>query len=474
MSHAPHSAPVQELKGRLDVTSAVTTLVGYIIGGSIFILPGALAAEIGPAVFIAYLIAAALSLIVCVVSAQIGSAFPMSGGTYVAVSCVIGPFWGFMVVWMGTLIVFTSTPALAYGLVDYLTGFYPVVAEHRFAAAVLTIVVFTGVNLMGIRTTATVQTILVAIFMVVLLVVGIGGILHSRAEHFVPLFPDGLSPVLQAAIPAFYSYSGFSAIVTFGGEIDRPRRNIPLVLLISFPIIAGTYTLVTLATAGVVPWQELRSGDTTLTRISLTFLPSGIGVAIAIAALCAIATTISGLLLSKSRDLFSLALDRVLPKSLAQVGPFGEPRSALVVMCLVAILGVSLQRSFAEYASMAVLCVMVVHVLQGIVIIRLPNRLPAHFAAAGFRLSPLGRIAWGSGLVMCAIGFITVGLAADRVGAIVYLVACGIGAVWYVIRRRTLRERGIRLEELLLNHASHVIPASPPPPQAAPMPSPGT
>ena len=69
MSHAPHSAPVQELKGRLDVTSAVTTLVGYIIGGSIFILPGALAAEIGPAVFIAYLIAAALSLIVCVVSA---------------------------------------------------------------------------------------------------------------------------------------------------------------------------------------------------------------------------------------------------------------------------------------------------------------------------------------------------------------------------------------------------------------------
>ena len=99
-------APV-ELRGRIGVPGAVFALVGYIIGGSIFILPGELAGQIGPAVFVPYLVAASLALFVCFAAAQIGSAFPLSGGTYMAVSCVVSPFWGFVVVWMGVLIVFT-------------------------------------------------------------------------------------------------------------------------------------------------------------------------------------------------------------------------------------------------------------------------------------------------------------------------------------------------------------------------------
>jgi APA family basic amino acid/polyamine antiporter len=452
----------QELQGRIGVLGAVSALVGYIIGGSIFILPGALTAQVGPAVFIAYLIAAALSVFVCVVSAQIGSAFPMSGGTYVAVSCVIAPFWGFMVVWMGTLIVFTSTPAMAYGLVDYAATFVPSLAHYRFEGAVIAILIFTAVNLMGISTTVKVQAVLVAVFLTVLLGIGVGGVLHARTEHFVPLFPVGVMPVLAAAIPAFYSYGGFSAIVTFGGEIKQPRRNIPLILLISFPLIAGSYTLVTLAVAGVMPWRELAVGDTTLTRVSAVFLPSGSRLIVGVAALAAIATTINGLLLTKSRDVFSLAMDRILPRPLSVVGPFGEPRVALLAMAAVAILGVSMRRSFAEYASMAVLCVMVVHVLQGIVIMRLPRRLPAHFDAASYRLSHAGRLFWGGGLVVCAIGFILAGLASDQVGAIVYIAACTTGALWYLVRRRELRRRGLSIDQLLLDHAAHVVPATSP------------
>src|SRR5262249_41960067 len=154
-----------------------------------FILPAALAGQVGPAVFLAYLIAAALSLYVCFAAAQIGSAFPMSGGTYVAVSSAVGPFWGFMVVWMGVLIIFTSTPALAYGLVDSLTVYLPALGEHRFLGAVLSVVVFTGVNLLGIQTAVWVQAVMVVVFMAVLLVVGVGGVLHSRLENFQPLFP---------------------------------------------------------------------------------------------------------------------------------------------------------------------------------------------------------------------------------------------------------------------------------------------
>lgn len=450
-------APVAELKGRIGVGGAVSTIVGYIIGGSIFILPVSLAGQIGPAVFLSYLIAAAIALFVCFASAQIGSAFPMSGGTYVAVSCVVSPFWGFMVVWMGVLIVFTSTSALAYGLVDYMIPYVPWLASHRLFGAIAAIVLFTGVNLLGIRTAVWVQTLMVLVFMAVLLVIGAAGLSHTSADRFTPLFPLGVGPVLYAAVPAYYSYSGFSAVVTIGGEIVRPRRNIPIVLLVSFPIIAITYTLLTLAVPAAVPWQELSTGRATLTRVATAVLPDGFGMFIGAAALCAIATSINGLLLSKSRDVFSLALDRVLPGGLAAVGPFGEPRAALLLMCLVAIGGVALQRSFAEYAAMSVLCVMIVHALQGVVVLLLPGRRPTHFAAAGYQLGPAGRVFWGAGLIVCAVGFILVGLAGDRVGGIIYLLACGLGALYYLVRRRALRRRGLEIDALLLAHASHAI-----------------
>lgn len=451
------TATPTELRGRIGLAGGVFALVGYIIGGSIFIMPGALAAKVGPAVFVSYLMAAALALFVCFVAAQIGSAFPMSGGTYVAVSYVVSPFWGFMVVWMSVLIIFTSTSALAYGLVDYLTAYAPRLGEYRFGAAVVAIVLFTGINLLGVRTAVWAQAVMVVVFMAVLLAVGIGGVAYARPENFRPLFPLGLRPVLWAAIPAFYSYSGFSAIVALGGEIESPRRNIPLVLAVSFPAILLVYTLVTLAVPGVVPWRLLAGGHGTLTNVALAFLPPSAGAFVAAAAVCAIATTINGLVLSKSRDIFSLAVDRVLPSSLAGIGPFGEPRIALLFMCAVAIAGVSLRRSFLEYATMSVLCVMVVHVLQGIVVLTLPRRRPEHFAAAGYRLSDAGRVFWGGGLIVCACGLIGAGLATDRMGAVVYLFSCAIGAVWYFLRRSGLQRRGLRIEDLMLRHAMHVV-----------------
>lgn len=460
---------VAELGGRIGVAGAVSMIVGYIIGGSIFILPVALTGRVGPAAFLAYLVAAAIALFVCVASAQIGSAFPMSGGTYVAVSRVISPFWGFMVVWMGILMVFTSTSALAYALVDYLTAYVPVLTSYRFVGAVTTIVVFTWVNLRGIRTAVWVQTAMVVVFMAALIVVGTAGLANASPSDFTPLFPLGPGEVLAAAVPAYYSYSGFSAIVNIGGEVRHPRRNIPLVLALSFPIILVTYTLVTLAVPAALPWQALSQGPATLTRVTAVLLPGWFSVCMGVAALCAIATSINGLLLSKSRDVFALAIDRVLPKPLATVGPFGEPRVALYAMGAAAVCGIALRRSFAEYASMAVLCVMVVHALQGFVVVLLPSRAPDHFASAGYRLGGFGRVAWGAGLAVCALAFIAIGLASDPFGGVIYLLACALGAVWYHARRVALRRAGLSIDDLLLAHAAAAIrrPAAAEPPRPA-------
>ena len=386
----------------------------------------------------AYLIAAALALFVCFASAQIGSAFPMSGGTYVAVSSVVSPFWGFMVVWMGVLIIFTSTSALAYGLVDYLAAYFPGLGRHR-SGAVPSIVLFTGVNLLGIRTAVWAQTAMVVVFMAVL--VGRGRWRPAQPpENFRPLFPVGVGPVLQAAIPAFYSFSGFSAIVALGGEVETRGATSRSCWSSASPPILAAYTLVTLAVPGVVPWRELAAGDATLTRVARRS--------------CRRASGLRGRGRGV-RDRHHHQRPRALQEPrrlLAGRGPraagaAGRDRAVrraaqrpLLHVRRSRSRGCLMRRSFTEYASMSVLCVMVVHVLQGVVVLVLPRRPRA---LRGGRVPPgrAGRIFWGVGLIVVACGFILAGLARDRVGAVVYLVSCALGALWYLRRRAAAAPR---------------------------------
>ena len=83
----------------IGLAGAVFTMVGYVVGASIFILPGALAADTGPAAFLAYLIAGVLAALTCVVGAELGSAVPVSGAINVTASRVLGPLFGFVGVW---------------------------------------------------------------------------------------------------------------------------------------------------------------------------------------------------------------------------------------------------------------------------------------------------------------------------------------------------------------------------------------
>ena len=108
-----------EMKRTMGVTGTVMTLVGLVIGVSIFILPGQLAAIAGPAMLVSYLIAALIALFSCVVAAQVGSVLPISGASFVAISRLLSPFLGFIVVWVTLGGAAVAVALLASGFADY-------------------------------------------------------------------------------------------------------------------------------------------------------------------------------------------------------------------------------------------------------------------------------------------------------------------------------------------------------------------
>lgn len=132
----------------VSLPSAVFFIIGYVVGATIFILPGSLAADAGPAVFVAYALAGIPAIFAGFVMAQIGSALPVSGANYVLIREVLSPYLGFLYQWIMVSMAAVAIPLIAFGFADYLGYFLPGI-DDRVVAAALTIF-FVIVNGFGI------------------------------------------------------------------------------------------------------------------------------------------------------------------------------------------------------------------------------------------------------------------------------------------------------------------------------------
>ena len=434
-------------------------LVGLIIGASIFILPAELAAAAGPAVVFAYFIAGGLAIVNCLIAAQVGTILPVSAGDYVFTSIVLHPVIGFLKVWAGMIGLAVGVPILAFGFADYLRFFLP--EWDRLTIAIGITLVLLGLNLLGLRTSVRTQMIMVSIFVSSLLVFGVGGIFYIDPANYVPMAPNGFDSVLSAAVPAFYSYSGFLTVVVVGEEIRNPGRNIPLALLLSFVVVAVIYTLVTIVLPGLVPWQQLGAIVAPMSYASSLFLPEWFAVAITISALLAAATSINVAVLAMSRSFFALARSRIYPRVLSRVSKrTREPNAAMIFVVLWVLVGIAAQGTAVQYASVTVIGVMIYGIIWAIALLRLPAAMPEHYAKATFKLNGNALRTVAAIKIVVSVTFLYVGVRDNLLPGLFYIGLLALGVVYYFFRQRHLARIGISLRDLLRHEATEAAAAT--------------
>ena len=447
------------LERKVGLGGAVFLLVGLIIGASIFILPAELAAAAGPAVVFAYFIAGGLAIVNCLIAAQVGTILPVSAGDYVFTSIVLHPVIGFLKVWAGMIGLAVGVPILAFGFADYLRFFLP--EWDRLTIAIGITLVLLGLNLLGLRTSVRTQMIMVSIFVSSLLVFGVGGIFYIDPANYVPMVPNGLDSVLSAAVPAFYSYSGFLTVVVVGEEIRNPGRNIPLALLLSFVVVAVIYTLVTIVLPGLVPWRELGAIVAPMSYASSLFLPEWFAVAITISALLAAATSINVAVLAMSRSFFALARSRIYPRVLSRVSKrTREPNAAMIFVVLWVLMGIAAQGTAVQYASVTVIGVMIYGIIWAIALLRLPAAMPEHYAKATFKLSGNALRMVAAIKIVVSVTFLYVGVRDNLFPGLFYICLLALGVVYYFFRQRHLARIGISLHDLLRHEATEAAAAT--------------
>lgn len=430
------------LDRKMSLAGTVFFLVGNIVGASIFILPGELAGIAGPAVFVAYLIAAIPAIVNCLIAAQAGTLLPVSAADYVFTSVMLHPFLGFLKVWTGVVSLLVSTPLLAYGFAEYMAYFLP--DADRFWVATSLVFGLLAMNLIGLTLSVGVQMVMVVFFIAALFVFGIGGLLHADFGNLVPIAPNGVNAIFQAAVPAFYSYSGFLMLIIMAEEIREPQKNIPRALGITFVIVAATYTMMTVVMPALVPWQQLGTMVAPVSTASAAFMPPWFGSAITVAALLAAATSANVAIVTGSRSLFALARSEVLPKALGWLSPrTNEPALALVATVVLAMIGVVARGEIVQYASIAVIGAMVYGIVWAVALWRMPSVMGDAWQAGEFRLGLRTIRAIVVVKILVSLLFLWFGVSGNPGLAAIYVVIMAIGSAYYVWRARWLARRGI-------------------------------
>ena len=255
------------------------------------------------------------------VAAELGSALPQEGGYYKWVQRACGEVWGFQAGWWRTISVYFDNTlyvvlAGAYlGSVLELTG----LEEYLFKASV--VIVFTYINIRGIRDVGMVSTIISILILVAFALVAAVGFARWQTNPFVPFIPPDqtlLQSVGYGLAIGMWLYSGYESMSTVAGELKDPQV-IPKATLISIPLIMAVYILPTMGgLASLGQWSEwAASGGITYGDVVTPVLPV-LGLFFVFIAIISQFSIFNTYIASGSRGFFALADDNLAPRILVK------------------------------------------------------------------------------------------------------------------------------------------------------------
>lgn len=412
----------------------VVTVVGYVIGASIFILPGQLAASVGPAVIVSYAIAAVIALFACVAAAQLGSLYPRTGAGYVAISNLVSPLGAFITIWLMLAAYVFAIALIANGFGEYFNALLPGVDPQIAAYGV--VLLFGALNLGGAANLVRVQSAIVLLFMIALVAVSAGGFFTVNADNLDPFMPLGINPVVLAVVPAFFSYGGFMVVMEMAGEIRNPARTIPLALGISFLVVLLTYIALSFALVGTLNWQELASQSAPVSRLAEAIFGGAGATFITLAAVGAAATSVNALVLVASRDIVALSESGIFSARFNPAARGGaHPSEAVLVVTGLAVASLMLGQTVMEYAVWVSAITLIYQAIAGIALLFVTSRGREAYAQSKFKLSGASLLFWGAGSVLISLAFLFLVFRDSQgrtLGAIIFL---ALGVLYYVLRK---------------------------------------
>lgn len=343
----------------LHARDLVALGIGAVIGTGIFILPGHEAAlHAGPAVAIAFLLAAIVSGIVGMAYAEFSSAMPVAGSAYSFGSVVYGEVVGWILGWALLLEYFLAVSAEATGFASYFNDNIlealginlpkalqagPMEGGIINFSAVAVVLIVAFILYQGASLSKKIEDIMVILKVAIIILFIVVGLVYIKAENYVPFYPKefhtapaGFGGISTAAATVFFAFIGFDALAANSAETANPGKNVVKGILGTVLIAVILYVSFSLVLTGMVNYKLLNVDDPSAYALKVVGLNSW-NKLITLGALIGIFTAMITMLLGGSRLLYALGRDGLLPKAMGNVDAKKMiPNTAIIISTIVA------------------------------------------------------------------------------------------------------------------------------------------
>lgn len=336
---------------------------GMVVGTAIFTLPGIVAAEhTGPAVPLAFIVAAIGAGLSALAYAEMSSVLPFAGSAFSWINVLFGEFFGWVAGWALLAEYFISVAFVASGWSAYMQGFLasleiklpvaltggfnPAKGSYVDILAALAILVVGILISRGVHQVSRIENFIVSIKLLVIIMFVVVGMTAIQTKNYVPFIPPhkpgtsfgGWHGIIAGTAQIFIAYVGFDAIAANTAETKNPQKTMPRGLIGTLVLGTGFFIAVSLVLVGMFKYSRYANNAEPAAwalRQSGHYLTANL---LSIVAIVGIFSALIAILLASSRLIYAFGRDGLLPKTLGVVDGRHVPNHALWVIAFLAMI----------------------------------------------------------------------------------------------------------------------------------------
>jgi len=326
--------------------------IGAVIGGGIFVITGQAAAEhAGPAIILAFVIAAICCSFTALCYAEFATLIPMSGSSYSYAYATLGELMAWFIGWNMVLEYGVSASAVAVSwtgyfvsLLDHVGIHLPTVLTNAPLAytdghlvttgalfnlpAVGIVLALTWLCYVGIRESSGANLAMVILKVSLILIVIVAGWHYVNPDYWHPFIPPsqgpekyGWSGIMRAATLVFFAYIGFEATSTAAQEAKNPQRDLPVATLASLVICTVLYIGIAAVITGLLPFDQLGTSEPVVTAVRAHPELGWLRWVVEVGALIGLSSVILVMVIAQPRIFMIMGRDGLLPPVFAKIHP---------------------------------------------------------------------------------------------------------------------------------------------------------